>query len=56
MRRKSIGSPHPDEVRRMVREHGAVLRKARAELATRRKRIESAMKGLSQTAEGYMKK
>ena len=56
MRRKSIGSPHPDEVMRMVREHGVALRKARAELATRRKKIESAMRGLSQTAEGYLKK
>jgi hypothetical protein len=56
MRRKSIGSPHPDEVMRMVREHGVAVRKARAELATRQKRIESAMKGLSRTAEGYLKK
>jgi len=56
MRRRSIGSPHPDEVRRMVREHGAALKKARAELARRRKKIESAMKALSRTAEGYLKK
>ena len=49
-RRVSLGSPRPEEVRRMLKEHGAEAAEQRAELDGRRSRLEAALANLHATA------
>jgi argininosuccinate lyase len=54
-RRRSLGSPRPEEVKRMLEEHGAAARKQRASLAKTRSTVESALKTLHETAKRLSK-
>jgi argininosuccinate lyase len=54
-RRRSLGSPRPEEVNRMLEEHGAAARKQRASLAKTRSTVESALKTLHETAKRLSK-
>ena len=49
-RRRSLGSPRPEEVKRMLKEHGATAKKQRASLDKARYEVESALKTLHETA------
>ncbi len=53
LRRTSLGSPRPDEVRRMIREHGAELNVQRTRVEERRKAVETALENLHATATRY---
>jgi argininosuccinate lyase len=53
IRRVSLGSPSPTEVKRMLKEHGEGAKKQRAELSKKKERIESALSKLRQTSETY---
>jgi len=52
-RRASLGSPHPDEVRRMIREHGAELVALRVKAEERRSGVEKSLENLQATAVRY---
>jgi len=49
-RRRSLGSPRPEEVKRMLKEHGITAKKQRASLIKTRNDVESALKTLHETA------
>lgn len=49
-RRRSLGSPRPEEVKRMLKEHGIAAKKQRASLIKTRNDVESALKTLLETA------
>jgi argininosuccinate lyase len=49
-RRVSLGSPRPEEVKRMLREHGAEAAEQRARLGERRSRLQTALDKLHATA------
>jgi len=49
-RRRSLGSPRPEEVKRMLKEHGVTAKKQRASLIKTRNDVESALKTLHETA------
>ena len=53
LRRKSLGSPHPDEVRRMVKENSIVAMQNRKELETKKAVVANALDNLSKLAEHY---
>ena len=53
LRRKSLGSPHPDEVRRMVKEHGITAIQNRNELETKKAVVAKALEKLTTLAEHY---
>ncbi len=53
LRRASLGSPRPDEVRRMVKEHGAELVKQKLKAEERRVYLEKALSNLAATAARY---
>jgi argininosuccinate lyase len=48
-RRKSLGSPRPDEVKRMLKQHGKAAKKQREELQRKRNLIEASLKNLEDT-------
>ena len=48
-RRMSLGSPRPDEVKRMLKEHGKTAKKQRKELQEKRNLIEASLKNLHET-------
>jgi argininosuccinate lyase len=48
-RRKSLGSPRPDEVKRMLKQHGKAAKKQREELQRKRNLIEASLKNLEET-------
>ena len=49
-RRRSLGSPRPEEVKRMLKEHGVTAKEQRASLIKTRNDVESALKTLHETA------
>jgi argininosuccinate lyase len=49
-RRRSLGSPSPAEVKRMVKEHGAAAKKQRKEFDAKKKAVEASLKNLHATA------
>jgi len=49
-RRVSLGSPRPEEVKRMLKEHGAAAKKQRAELTKKKSAVEAALENLRSTA------
>jgi argininosuccinate lyase len=49
-KRVSLGAPSPFEVKRMVKEHGAEAKKQRADIAKKKKALESAIDNLHATA------
>jgi argininosuccinate lyase len=49
-RRRSLGSPSPAEVKRMLKEHGAAAKKQRTDLDKKRAAIEAAIENLHSTA------
>ena len=53
LRRKSLGGPHPDEVKRMLKEHGEYTNMRRVELIKTRKKIADALQNLQATANKY---
>jgi argininosuccinate lyase len=53
LRRKSLGSPHPDEVRRMVKEHSITAMKNWNELETKKAVVAKALENLTKLATHY---
>jgi argininosuccinate lyase len=53
LRRKSLGSPHPNEVKRMLKEHSEYTNMRRVELTKTRKKIDDALQNLQATANKY---
>jgi argininosuccinate lyase len=56
MRRRSQGSPNPEEVERMLRERRDKLRDYERRLSERRAAMESSKKNLMETVENYIGK
>jgi argininosuccinate lyase len=54
MRRKSRGSPHPDQVRRMLEERGKTLKEYGSELNARRRAVDEALEALRNIVATYV--
>ncbi len=56
MRRKSQGSPHPNQVKKMLKKRRNILEKSKGQLEERRKKVSDAMENLEKIVSSYISK